>query len=135
MTEHEKKQRYEFIAHQINREDSLVNNRLTWTLTLNGFLFTALGFLAGKEAPNQKILDFFHWALPLTGCAVTLAGFLGIVAAGIQIKYLTTEWKKLEDEQWVRPFGGNASYFLGGFPSYAPPLILMLVWVGLYLSW
>ena len=56
----EKKQRYEFIAHQINREDELVNKRLTWILTLNGFLLASLGFLGGKEKPDLNLLDFFH---------------------------------------------------------------------------
>jgi hypothetical protein len=40
--------RYECIAHQINREDGLFNNRLTWTLQLKGFLFVALA-LVGKD--------------------------------------------------------------------------------------
>jgi hypothetical protein len=44
-TPEEKRLRYEYIAHQIHREDSLVNFRLTWSLTLNGFIFAALWVL------------------------------------------------------------------------------------------
>lgn len=47
--------RYEYIAQQIAREDGLINYRLTWTLTLNGFLYAALGFLGAKEAPDESI--------------------------------------------------------------------------------
>ena len=34
----------------IQHEDSLVNNRLVWMLTFNGFLFTAFGLSLGPEA-------------------------------------------------------------------------------------
>ena len=41
---------YEYIAFQINREDALVNYRMTWVLQLNGFLLAALA-VAGKDLP------------------------------------------------------------------------------------
>ncbi len=102
--EDEKKNRYDIIAHQINREDSLINYRLTWTLTTNGFLFAALGFLSNKEPADQKIIELFHSALPVAGFFISLAGLLGVLAALIQMKYLTKLWSDLEDDRWPRPF-------------------------------
>ena len=134
----EKTLRYEYIAHQINREDGLVNYRLTWALTLNGFLFAALGFLGGKDVPNPSILSFFHWALPLTGIFISIAGFIGVVAAQIQIEYLTQQYEEMADTRWPRPFGDKKktySFYIGTVPSLMPPIVLCFVWVGLLCSW
>ena len=59
-----KKQQYDAIAHQIDREDSLINYRLTWTLTLNGFLFAALGFLVVRTHLILMLRSFFIWHCP-----------------------------------------------------------------------
>lgn len=134
--EDEKKQRYDAIVHQIDREDSLINYRLTWTLTLNGFLFAALAFLGSKESPEPRIEEFFHWALPAAGFFISVAGLLGILAAFIQIHYLTEQWSELKDSRWPRPFGDKKhSYFIGTIPSFLPPLVLVAVWVGLFFVW
>jgi hypothetical protein len=39
---------YELARGYIQHEDSLVNSRLTWSLTIHGFLFTIYGLLVGK---------------------------------------------------------------------------------------
>jgi hypothetical protein len=130
------KQRYDCIASQINREDSLINYRLTWTLTLNGFLFAALGFLGSKDCAVQDIYTFFRWALPLTGIIVSFAGFCGVLAAHLQIHYLTKEWAKLNDSRWVRPFGEKRlSFWLGTLPCFLPSFILIVIWLRLSIIW
>lgn len=131
-----KKLQYDIIANQINREDELISKRLTWTLTINGFLFAALGFLAGKNQPHQAILELFQIALPLTGIAISVAGLLGVVAAYIQIQYLTEQWVSLDDPRWVRPFGDKKHAFVLGFiPCISPPVVLIVVWTGLLWVW
>jgi hypothetical protein len=134
-TKDEKTRCYEYIAHQINREDGLVNFRLTWVLTLNGLLFATLGFLGGKQNLDPAILAFFSWALPFTGIVVSVAGVLGVVAAQMQIKYLTRWHKDLKDSRWPRPYGDEKhAFFFGTLPSFAPPGILIFVWLGLLLT-
>ena len=50
MTELDEKFRiYETIAKQIEREDGLINYRLSWMLQINGFLFAAIALLGGSE--------------------------------------------------------------------------------------
>ncbi len=123
------KERYEYIAHQISREDSLINNRLTWTLTLNGFLFAALGIIGSANNSAKEIVKFLNWALPLTGIAVSFSGFCGVLAAHIQIHYLTKAWKELGDNRWVRPFGDKKiSFWLGTIPCFLPSVILIYTW-------
>lgn len=137
MTQHdEMKSRYDAISQQINREDDLVNKRLTWTLTFSGLLFAALGFLAGTNKPDQAVLDVFKIALPLMGIAISLAGLFGVLAAYIQLYYLTGEWESLNDSRWVRPFGSKRhSFVLGTAPCFVPPIALTVVWFSLLRAW
>jgi hypothetical protein len=39
---------YERMRGYIQHEDGLINSRLTWSLTVHGFLFAIFGLLAGK---------------------------------------------------------------------------------------
>ncbi|MGH6648666.1 hypothetical protein [Aquabacterium sp.] len=131
-----KKQQYDYIAAQINREDELVNKRLTWTLTTNGLLFTALGFYAGKSTPMEELVDFFHYFIPLTGIVISIAGFLSVFAAYMQIDYLTKEWEMLKDDRWIRPFGDKVhAYYLGGILAVSPPFMFVIVWGYLLQKW
>ena len=51
---------YEYMSKQIEREDGLINTRITWMLTFEGFLFAALAIVAGKDDdPNiQFVLNY-----------------------------------------------------------------------------
>jgi hypothetical protein len=127
----QQQERYNYIAHQINREDNLVNHRLTWTLQLNGFLFTALALISDKVDPSTKA--FFLYALPATGLIVSLAGLMGVLAANHQLNYLTQEWDPKTKVLWPRPFGAPLARWLGKFPSLAPVIVLSIVWLWLLL--
>jgi len=132
----EKKLCYDAISTQIAREDDLAGKRLTWIITINGFLFAALGFLAGGVKPDPAILSLFKFVLPVTGIAISVAGFFGVVAAYIQIHYLTKQWEILNDCRWPRPFGDKRhSFLLGIIPSMFPPIVLLIVWIGLLAVW
>jgi hypothetical protein len=123
----DKKLIHDAIAYQITREDELAGKRLTWIITINGFLFAALGFVAGKDSAGTAILAL----LALTGIAVSLAGLMGVIAAYIQLRYLTQRWELLvvDDRQWPRPYGNKRHSFLLGIPaSFLPPLILAAAW-------
>lgn len=120
---------YEYIAHQINREDTLVNYRLTWALQLNGFLFAALA-LVGKDVAGP-VKAFFEFAIPLIGLSVTIAGFIGILAAQRQLRYLTSLWSNNGYPEWPRPFGDARAFRLGTYSAYGPMVILSLAWFAL----
>ena len=125
-TPEQRKERYDDIAYQINREDGLVNFRMTWTLQLNGFLFAALALVAKDLAGPMK--PFFEYALPLTGFFASASGLLGVIAANRQLAYLTALWNQIDQPHRPRPFGDPHTFTLGRFPSYAPLVVLSLVW-------
>jgi hypothetical protein len=122
---------YDAIAIQIQRENEAVNHRLTWTLQLNGFLFTAVAIL-GPRDPLPVVLGFLvHWLIPLTGMSVSVAGLLGVAAANMQLLYLRRFWSALGLEDRPRPFGDpHNAYVLGAVPAVLPPMVLAAVWIG-----
>lgn len=127
MEKDEEQTRYEYIAHQINREDGLVNNRFTWTLQLNGFLFAALAFYSKDVEPAMKV--FFRFALPATGFAVSLAGVFGVLAAYQQLRYLIDLWNAKPDQRWPRPFGEPLTHHMSKLPSVGLLVLLAIVWL------
>jgi hypothetical protein len=136
----ENTQRYEYIAHQINREELLINNRLTWMLTLNGFLFATFALLLKSDpATNSPIWDstifLLRWGLPTLGASISFAGLLGVAAARRQIKWLCGEWKQLDEPHLgIRPYGDDHADGLGKASCYLPPVALMVMWFGLLIT-
>lgn len=155
-----KRVRYEDIAHQINREDNLTNNRLKWILQLNGFLFASLALMFNTNLftyPKPNVINtgifacsnpsndlttnfalFLKIAIPSIGFFVSFGGLIGVIAAQKQIKYLTSIYEKQyknvneDDPDWVRPFGKNWVHFCGCASSWIPPLVLMICWLILF---
>jgi hypothetical protein len=126
LTEDQLRRLYDDTAFQINREDTLVNYRLTWTLALNGFLFASFALLAKDITGSIK--TYFEIAIPVTGFIVSAAGLGGVHAAHLQLNWLKAEWEKLGCFIWPRPYGGKNAFFLGRWPSYVPMITLTCVW-------
>ncbi len=130
MPDKELKDKYDAIAFQINREDELVSKRFTWSLTINGFLFGVMGLISTAKDIKVDDIPFPVSAVPWVGFLVSVAAFIGIIAANMQIYYLKKEWDKLKEVlPWVRPFGNNLSFFLGWVPQFLPSLVLVMVWI------
>src|ERR1700683_1892908 len=121
LTPDESRQRYEYIADQINRENSLENFRITWTLASNGFLFAALAFIHSKSASDISGRDFFQFALPILGSIFSISGLLGVISAQRQMIDLMRNWRDLQDLRWPRPYG---IFPLGGVPALVLPSAL-----------
>jgi len=122
---------YDAIALQIERENSVINHRLTWTLQLNGFLFTAVSLLGGKVLDDAALRALVAIFVPMTGLVVSVSAFMGVLAAQHQLSYLTKLWttKLSATDPRPRPFGDRrGTYLLGTLPSLLPPGILSVVW-------
>ena len=105
----------EYVKH----EDDLINNRLSWNVTIQGFLFAAYTFslqkigdirlgLLNKDIDPKRIgplkvlhtlsdLHFLLAALAFTGIVVSMAVYLSIRAARLAISELENRWHELHD--------------------------------------
>lgn len=122
---------YEAIGLQIERENTLVNYRLNWTLQLNGFLFTTIGLLSGKTLGDRLLMEIVRVFVPVTGLVVSLACLFGVLAAQGQLAYLCRHWEAHVPafDPRPRPFGDRRGFYvLGMAPCLLPPGILALVW-------
>ena len=116
------------LSHQIEREDGLVNNRLTWILTTQGLLFTAFA-LTASEGIDPNIKDILLKALPWIGLLVGLVGCLGILAANLAIQGLKKQWRVLNYNYVPRPFGGDIISIFGLIPCLSLPIIFIAAWI------
>jgi hypothetical protein len=84
-------QAYSIIAEQIEKEDGLVNQRLTWGASINGALLALLGVLFKDLLLHSSIL------VGVFGCVIAV--FLSIIAAlvcGSTIKGIVDARKQIE---------------------------------------
>jgi hypothetical protein len=86
---------YERMRGYVEHEDELINSRLTWSLTVHGFLFAAFGFLAGKVVDLMLELYKPHElaaAQQLKLIVLALIGLLlGVAIIGAAVGYLSRE--------------------------------------------
>ncbi len=127
LTENEKQNYYKYLAHQIEREDGLVNTRLNWMLTTQGLFFAALALLAGEDT-NAEMREMLTLLLPLIGIVLSVIGFLGVTGATIALNDLRTEWEKLDYSKAPRPYGAPLASWLGLIPSLCLPLLFLGAW-------
>lgn len=79
------------IRRQIEHEDNLVNQRLTWLLGVQAFLFSGyyLVITTQVQIPRQQYIIMI---ICLVGIAFTLATYNGILAAFKSLKKLHVSW-------------------------------------------
>ena len=97
-------QRKEILLFALNREDSLVNNRLIWVLTIQGFLFTAIALSLDKNIAQEL---FMRVAI-FMGLAISIMGTYLSICANLHINRLKTQWGSLNTiVKDVSPFGSG----------------------------
>jgi hypothetical protein len=94
---------YERLRAYVQHEDGLINSRLTWSLTVHGFLFAAFGLLAGKIAdivvnspdpPSLQlqnvviILMVLLLVIALVGVVVGILSRMAIAASHYAVQHL-----------------------------------------------
>lgn len=84
------------VRGQIEHEDDLINQRITWLITTNAFLFAAF-FLSQKKDSVDSFLSlakYFSVAIPIIGILFSVTYLTAIDAAMSQIKLINEWWKE-----------------------------------------
>jgi len=120
---------YEYTIRQIEREQGLVNNRLSWMLTFQGFLFAAIALSTNQDA-EPAIRAVFRNVIPAIGIAVALLALVGVHAAALSSNEIKVKWRKRDGfEQYPPTFGTRTISILGRITSYGIPISVVLAWV------
>ena len=138
---------YKLIREQIQHEDNLVNQRLTWLLGIEAFLFAGFAALSAVQNPTdlQKRLPF---CVAILGGIFALLSIFSIDAAFRSLKRLRDCWhdhpKHITFEndatkEWVEKYacksGFPPSTYVGGpiskagTSAYGTPAFIVLVWL------
>lgn len=120
------------LAGTIQNENNLINQRLIWGLTLQGFLFASYFFVGSEQAERVK------FALPLLGAAIGMSSFLGTFFAHLALQGAMKAFKKLQAEiggsDDVKPGLRFPFLFTLLSPHFFIPLALIATWVFVYMQ-
>lgn len=120
------KECYEYIAHQIEREDGLVDTRIRWMLTFEGFLLASLAIVS--DGDDQIIQMTLKYALPVIGVIVALLSWAAIEAALWTLKELKELWEDGDYSGYPRPFGKGVTHTLGALFARGLPWVIIVLW-------
>lgn len=126
-----RKDSYDAIVKQIEREDTLVNNRVNWFLVTQGFLLATVGIIVDAEiekcwqlyaSKGIAILSVF-----IGGCVL-----LGVIGAEISICKLRKRWNRMERDyigHFPPPYGKGVASIFGSMPRILLPIGLIAAWI------
>jgi hypothetical protein len=128
---------YENVAREmIRHEDEVINNRVGWMATLNGLLFTAVGFLWDK--PSSRGVIFW---LCVVGFVITLCAAVALHGATKAMSRIRKWWDARVAAEWpnydgpgiiglIAPGGGRFDFMADWFgPWDAMSWILLVGWI------
>ena len=134
---------YKAIRDQIEHEDHLCNNRMTWLITLQAFLFSAYGFSLSAQAVlrdgNSDLVSIINNArlcFAAVGVASSLAILAALGAATLSISRLVAKWYKVPAKVRSRypQIIGNSTKDrpggtrLGQLPLFTIPVVSIVLW-------
>jgi hypothetical protein len=98
------REHFKIFRDYVEHEDNLINSRLMWNITIQGFLFATYGLSVQKLAEQQATgagVPALRWLiliLPLFGIGISLVSIMGVIAARTAINSLVVQWKEILDQ-------------------------------------
>ena len=120
---------------QMDKEDSLIDNRINWLLASQTFLFAAVG--VGKGIAGQAIGQTITLVVPILGLALSLliwVSVIGAIRSFCRYRYLLNEVCPKEcdpNHQYPQLHRDNFNIVLGLITPIGVPLVLSGGWIWL----
>jgi hypothetical protein len=105
-----------YTAHQVEREDNQINNRLTWLLAFQGFLFLSAAAVLSQDGADNAIRLFFVATAAAVGVAVSVFARQSIEAALISLQRIIDTWERIKrdyqvtDKYVANPYGDRKEH-------------------------
>lgn len=123
------KEEAQIFRDMIVHESNVVNHRLTWLFTLNGFFFAALAF-AWKD--GKELIPYFS----TLGALVSVSILLPIYASNKAMDRFVEKWDEMKSHDFdgldiigYRPVRKTLRPFRVLQPWYFTPFILSVFWL------
>ncbi|MDX1955185.1 MAG: hypothetical protein SFU20_06590 [Chitinophagaceae bacterium] len=122
----------EYHRNLIAAEQTLINNRMTWMMTFQGFLFATYAVAMNKENDvNTSELIFF--IIPLAGMFMAFFSIFGLIAAHFAIDGIKAKFNKLNLEGGlVAPFSKSWTAILGRIGAFSFPIVIIITWIVIF---
>jgi hypothetical protein len=135
---------YHYLRSEIEREDGITNQRLTWAMTFQGFLIASMTFLLqGSWVSEPKGIEVFRklavGAIGLVGLLTALLTKSGIDASRDALDRVTSDWEKINSKIKMvprlapRPYGQGRPYFWGSLYARLMPRLFLFMWTVYFL--
>jgi hypothetical protein len=121
---------YSKLSKQISHEENLINNRLMWMLTFQGFLFASIALL-GDNQIDSALRILLQCLIPAIGTIIAILTLLGVIGAYISIDNQRRDWNPYL-MHGPQPGGKKSAKWLGRIASGGTPLIMIVAWVYIY---
>jgi hypothetical protein len=136
-------QYYQIIRSQIEHEDNLINQRLSWFVAAQAFLFSAYAILL--NAPSQVRLQSFATQqeilfilIPLVAIGVSILIYITVIAAMLataNLRRLLKTHMNEKDSALLPPVQGHRQTLLLGQASpILIPFLFMISWIVLLIK-
>lgn len=132
---------YKFTLRHIEREENLINRRIAWMLTFQGFLFATIALLANKDV-DPFLRANLEALSAIAGLMVGVLAYIGVLAAYSSIGAKLGAWESEKRQKDIAPelrdrlpaITSKHARRGGKFLSYGLPIVFVLVWGTLLLQ-
>ena len=134
---------YHAVREQIEHEDNLITQRLTWLVASQSFLFTAFAILVNAPVASKLPIlalkqDQVFQLIPVVGFGSSLLIYLSIIAGILAMSRLRTHWAHNACSASCAALppvqSASVSRILGTLTPAALPPGFMLIWLYLLVS-
>lgn len=128
------KDMFDMVLRLLDREDQLINSRMTWYLSIQGFIIASIALTftdkfesyLGLERPGII-------ALSILGIAISVVVFIAVCRARKAKKEIYLKWDKLDENEkkfFPDPRGERKPGWLSVLtPGQTVPIIFVIFWV------
>jgi hypothetical protein len=119
------------IGVAIDKELTLINERMTWLVVSESFMFSAFTVAVANQE-KAIVLNTVVYLMPSIGFLMALLVYPGLLAAHFTAKWLKEERHRFElrlpDDLQVKLLASKRTHVLGSMPAFVIPVLLLLVW-------
>jgi hypothetical protein len=132
---------YRIIRSQIEHEDNLINQRLSWFVAAQAFLFSAYAILL--NAPSQVRLQRFatqqeilFFLIPVVAIGMSILIYITVIAAMLAMANLRRLLEShVKEEELLPPVQGyRQTLLLGQASPILIPFLFMISWIVLLIK-
>jgi hypothetical protein len=126
---------YALLRQQIEHEDSLMTQRLSWLVAAQSFLFTAYAIVLNGAGPTVSQMQARHQgyllaSIPAVAIAANVLIYVSVLAGVMAMRHLRERWSAVAVASGLPPLQGSAlTRGMGLAPPMLLPLVFLSVWI------